>query len=200
MPDPSLDKNRLRSELRRRRRQLTGAEQTKAAAEVARQATALTAWPGARCLALYLAADGEVDTHPLASRCRAAGKQLFLPVIRDGEGRLDFALWEEGAALVPNRYGIPEPPPTALRRGAGELDIIFLPLVGWDRGGGRLGMGGGFYDRSLADVHGPLLVGLAHGCQEVEQVPRSDWDVPLDFIATETALYRGALCRSREAR
>jgi 5-formyltetrahydrofolate cyclo-ligase len=69
-----------------------------------------------------------------------------------------------------------------------------MPLVGWDRQGGRLGMGGGFYDRALAGIKGPLLVGLAHAVQEVPQVPIDDWDVPLDFVVTESALHQ---CRGK---
>jgi 5-formyltetrahydrofolate cyclo-ligase len=71
-----------------------------------------------------------------------------------------------------------------------ELDIIFLPLVGWDRSGGRLGMGGGFYDRTLAKLSGPVLVGLSHAEQEVAEVPREEWDVPLQFVVTDTEMVR----------
>ncbi len=75
------------------------------------------------------------------------------------------------------------------------LDIILLPLVGFDRYGNRLGMGGGFYDRTLArlnhcDMKRPLLIGLAHHCQEVEQLQTQSWDIPLDIIATDKELIR----------
>jgi 5-formyltetrahydrofolate cyclo-ligase len=62
--------------------------------------------------------------------------------------------------------------------------------VGWDLYGGRLGMGGGFYDRTLSGISGPLLVGLAHDSQRVEEVPQESWDIRLDYIATDAALYR----------
>ena len=89
--------------------------------------------------------------------------------------------------MPPVKY---EPPPAAARRSANELDIIFLPLVGWDEFGNRLGMGGGFYDRTLAGVRQPLLVGLAHDCQRAERVPREAWDISMDFVATGSALVR----------
>ncbi len=186
-PDATRDKARLRSELRRRRRALGPAEQQAAARAVAGSIALLPAWAQARHIALYLAADGEVGTGDLERVGRDTGKQLYLPVIRDDDS-LAFALWDTRATLQVNRYGIPEPPPASTYREARDLDIIVMPLVGWDRRGGRLGMGGGFYDRTLAGVTGPLLVGLAHSCQEVESLPLEAWDARLDYIATEAAL------------
>jgi len=193
MPDLDKEKSRLRDRLRRRRLELGAAEQQIAARALARQVTGLPGWAGIRRLALYLARDGEIDTAPLAAQCREHGITLFLPVLEQGN-RLAFAEWRAAAGLVPNRYGIGEPPPSAPRSGPWELDVVCLPMLGWDREGGRLGMGGGFYDRTLGERRGPLLVGLAHACQEVPRVPREPWDVPLDFVATDTALIR---CQGR---
>ncbi len=193
MPDLETDKSRLRDRLRCRRLELGATAQQVAAQALAQHVARLPGWAGIRRLALYLARDGEIDTTPLAARCRELGITLFLPVLEQGR-RLAFAEWHEEAALVSNRYGIGEPPPSSARSAARELDAVCLPLVGWDREGGRLGMGGGFYDRTLAGDRGPLLVGLAHSCQEVPRVPRDPWDVQLDFIATDTTLVQ---CRGR---
>jgi 5-formyltetrahydrofolate cyclo-ligase len=192
MPSPTC-KAQLRQELRRRRQALGSSSQLAAAEAATSHITGLPRWPGARRIALYLANDGEIDTTPLGALCRTAGKQLFLPVI-DETNLLEFAEWIDGDELVVNRYGIPEPPRHSPRGPATALDIIIMPLVGWDRQGGRLGMGGGFYDRALAGIKGPLLVGLAHAVQEVPQVPGDDWDVPLDFVVTESALHQ---CRGK---
>lgn len=189
MPDRHPSKSQLRQDMRRRRQALEPLSQRAAAEAATNHLTHLPAWPGARRIALYLANDGEVDTGPLAARCRDSGKQLFLPVI-DQRNLLQFAEWVDGVELLPNRYGIPEPPDSSARCPAAELDILVLPLVAWDRGGGRLGMGGGFYDRALAGIDGPVLVGLAHALQEVPQVPRDDWDITLDFVVTDSALHQ----------
>ena len=101
---------------------------------------------------------------------------------------LTFALWQEGDALVPNRYEIPEPTDHASTCSPSELDIVFMPLVAWDPSGTRLGMGGGFYDRTLANSQGALRVGLAYSVQEVEQLPQEDWDVRLNAVVTEASL------------
>jgi len=180
-------KTELRSELRARRRTLPAPLQHDAALGVADVIRALPAWDDARHVALYLAADGEIDTAPIAGAARSAQKHLYLPVVA-GQS-LEFAVWEDGAALVPNRFAIPEPSPDAPRRAASELDIIFMPVVGWDTDGGRLGMGAGFYDRALAQAAGPLLVGLAHACQQVPRIPRETWDIRMDFVATAAALH-----------
>ena len=65
-----------------------------------------------------------------------------------------------------------------------------MPLVAWDLQGGRLGMGSGFYDRALAGVSGPLLVGLAHAMQQVSCVPSEAWDIAMDFVVTDNAMHR----------
>ena len=188
MPDRPPCKALLREELRQRRRALSPQEQSAAARTVAIHIARIPGWPTARRIALYLASDGEIDTAPLSADCRAAEKQLFLPVI-DDNNLMEFAEWKPGSELATNRYGIPEPPRAAQRCAAAALDIIVLPLVAWDSTGGRLGMGGGYYDRALAGVNGPLLIGLAHAVQQVQQVPRDDWDIPLDYVVTDSALH-----------
>ena len=187
MPDPSPDKIELRAELRRRRQALSGEQQRAAADGVARRVAGLPAWQSARRIALYLAADGEIDTAPLAALARKQQKILYLPTILTDDS-LRFTRWQQGVTLEANRYGIPEPPATADSAPADQLDLIVLPLVGWDRTGGRLGMGGGFYDKTLEGVSGTTLLGLGHACQELEKVPLQAWDVRLDFVATDAAL------------
>jgi len=189
MPEAEQNKSQLRSELRQRRQGLSQEQQLHAAQALAQQVTALPLWQDAKRIALYLAADGEIDTGPLAESARALGKQLYLPIIHP-DRRLSFAAWEKNASLVSNHFGIPEPPPGSAQCAPEALEIIFLPLVGWDESGQRLGMGGGFYDRTLAGVRGPLRVGLAHAVQQVSRVPHDPWDITLDFVATDSALLR----------
>jgi 5-formyltetrahydrofolate cyclo-ligase len=189
MTDTLAIKNQLRSALRLRRKSLSNSEQHTAAKALTRHVVDLPLWRRAQHIALYLAADGEIDTTPLQQLARSAGKHLFLPVITSDNG-LSFARWEPEDVLANNCYNIPEPPAGAARCPVSALDIVFLPLVGWDLRGGRLGMGGGFYDRTLSEVRGPLLVGLAHDNQQVEEIPRDHWDIGLDYIVTDAALYR----------
>lgn len=188
MTDTSLSKAGLRIALRQRRNALTPSEQLAAAHSLIQNVTRLPTWKNAQRIAVYLAADGEIDARHVALLAREQGKQVFLPVITQ-HNLLSFARWETDELLAPNLFGIPEPTATAARCPAADLDIVFLPLVAWDLRGGRLGMGGGFYDRALSGVAGPLLVGLAHDCQQTDAVPRDPWDIALDFVATDVALY-----------
>ena len=188
------DKGRLRCELRNRRRALSEQAQRSAALAAASHVTRLPGWDGATCIALYLASDGEIDTAPLTAICRKAGKQLFLPVI-EPDNSLLFRQWQATDPLTPNRFGIAEPPAGSPLCPPSALDIIIMPLVAWDRSGARLGMGGGFYDRTLEGVSRPLKVGLSHALQEVGRLPRDNWDVALDFVVTDTALH---CCRGAE--
>ena len=130
-------------------------------------------------------------------RARALGKRCFLPVIHSKlGGRLFFAPYAPGMPLVPNRFGIPEPVvPRRDLRSARQLDLVLAPLVAFRPDGARLGMGGGFYDRTLAGRarvpvwRRPRIVGLALELQKRDDVPRDPWDVPMDGVATEEALY-----------
>jgi 5-formyltetrahydrofolate cyclo-ligase len=140
--------------------------------------------------------DGEMDPTPLVGEARAAGKQLHLPVLAtDGSDTLRFATWQTDTLLQLNRFNIPEPSPdTAELRAPAQLDLVFAPLVGFDANGNRLGMGGGFYDRSFAFLRSgarkPLLIGLAYEFQKLPELRAETWDVPLAGVATDCAFYR----------
>jgi 5-formyltetrahydrofolate cyclo-ligase len=143
----------------------------------------------ARTLAVYIANDAEIDPALLADFAIAAGKRVVLPRLR--QKRLEFATYRPGSALQRNRFNIPEPAGAAVP--AAQIDIICMPLVGFDRRGQRLGMGGGFYDRTFEarrgrkrrSSRGPRLIGLAYACQEMARLPREQWDVRLEGVATE---------------
>jgi 5-formyltetrahydrofolate cyclo-ligase len=103
-----------------------------------------------------------------------------------------FAPWADGATRRTNAFGIVEPGTAAGARPVIGLDVVVLPVVGFDPRGNRLGMGAGYYDRALrrrlergAAWRRPLLVGVAFACQQLDDIPASPWDVPLDLVVTE---------------
>jgi len=177
--------------MRQRRRALSPRQQARAGEQLCQQLVRSPLFWRVRHLALYWPNDGEINPLPLAERAWAMGKHCYLPVLRPWQPRrLWFLRWEPQQTLVPNRFGIPEPPlKTGRRLGAQHLDLVLMPLVAFDRGGGRLGMGGGFYDRTFAFKRrcntGPRLLGLAHSCQEVEALRRDNWDIPMDAVVTD---------------
>lgn len=155
----------------------------------------------------YWAADAELDPAPLLAIALPRHQQCFLPVLRPHPQRkLWFVRYAPGEVLSRNRFGIPEPSLRQQRIALPwALDTLLVPLVGFDDQCRRLGMGGGFYDRTLAYLRQrrhwrrPLLVGLAYECQRVEALPAAPWDVPLDWVVTERRLYRRPATADRKA-
>lgn len=189
MPD---SKQQIRSAMRRQRQSLSAARQRHSAEQLASQIARQGVFLHSRRIALYLANDGEINPHPLLHLAHAAGKRIYLPVLHpSSHNRLHFLPHTPGQTLKVNRFGIGEPPLQGAKPvPPWSLDAVFFPLVAFDRNGNRLGMGGGFYDRTFArcqraHTFRPLFVGLAHSFQEVDSLPSEPWDIPLDAIATE---------------
>jgi 5-formyltetrahydrofolate cyclo-ligase len=196
----TLSRAQLRRLLRQARGALGPAAQHRAAAGLYRQLAQHPLFRRARHIALYLPNDGEIDPRPLLEEARRRGKITYLPVLNPWpRTRMVFQRVDAGERLRPNRFGIAEPHiDPARQRRVWALDLVCLPLVGFDECGGRLGMGGGFYDRSLAyrmrRKHWlkPTLLGLAHECQKVDRLALASWDVPLQATVTDRACYPGA--------
>ncbi len=144
-----------------------------------------------RRIAAYLAHGGEISLDAWIgtnTRHRIYLPKLYEPI----EPRLRFAPFDRNTRWIKNRFGIVEP---AAHWGqtlhARHLDILLMPLVAFDRYGNRLGMGGGYYDRSVGfrlnrrNLTRPRLIGIAHSVQECKQLPTAPWDVPLDPVITE---------------
>lgn len=188
MTDP---RNALRQQLRQTRRDIPPKQRIAAAEAVAGRLLALPFLPQRGHVAGYWAMDGEIALHVFQLRLPAA-LVYCLPVLADsnGESRLAFAPWRAGDPLVSNRYGIPEPDvrPSSLLSPE-DMDLVVLPLVGFDLAGNRLGMGAGWYDRSFAFRRTrpapPWLVGAAFSHQQSEALDRQAWDVPVDAVCTE---------------
>ena len=144
-------------------------------------------------VALYLPMPGEVDLRPCVEVARRCGTHIYVPRIASRRRRrMLFAPWTPGAPRRTNAFGIVEPGTAAGARPVIGLDVVVLPLVGFDLRGNRLGMGAGYYDRALrrrldrdAAWRRPLLVGVAFACQQLDEIPASPWDVPLDLVVTE---------------
>lgn len=149
---------------------------------------------GAQQIATYFAHRAEVSLHALGEPARRAGRQLYLPVIdRPTKGHLSFGHWATDTQLAPNRWGIPEPPAPWV--GVKMLNVLLMPLVAFDARGNRIGMGGGYYDRTLAALatsadadRKPHLIGVAYECQRVDTFTPDPWDIPLDWILTENGI------------
>ncbi|TMW11007.1 5-formyltetrahydrofolate cyclo-ligase [Alloalcanivorax gelatiniphagus] len=181
----------LRRALRARRRAVPAGERRRAQRRFARNLSRALGPRRFGEVALYLAGDGEMDPLPGLAAGRFQGARLYLPALdRVHRGRMHFRLWRRQRRLRANRFGIGGPARRERARAAWALDAILVPLVGFDDRGHRLGMGGGFYDRALADLarrpRRPYLIGVAFEFQRLPRVDEAVWDRPLDQVVTDS--------------
>lgn len=190
-----MDKFSLRRQLKAARRAKSPAERRDAARAALRLALRQGVFLRARRIAFYLPQGGEFDVKPLLEQARLMRRLCYLPILPKRGRVMRFGRLTRGTPTRKNRYGIPEPVDARPVR-ARQLDLVVMPLVGFDAAGYRLGMGGGFYDATLAFLRHrrhwrkPRLVGVAYECQRLEAVPREPWDMPLDAVLTERRLHR----------
>jgi 5-formyltetrahydrofolate cyclo-ligase len=199
----TAQRRELRQHLAARRRALTPAQRIAAAQGLRHSLEQLPEYHTDARVAGYWACDGELPLNLVIPPLAGRGQRFLLPVLDDGGDRqLRFAPWLAGEEVQPNRYGIPEPAAPREWFAPFQLDLVLVPLLGFDRRGHRLGYGGGWYDRSFAFLKDqarptePLLVGIAYDFQELPAIKPEAWDVPLDFVATDRELID---CHAEEA-
>lgn len=190
----AIERQQLRLRLREQRASLPAAQRIAAAQGLLQQLQQLPELRVDERIGGYFAVNGELSLHLVVAQCWREDKTFHLPVA-GADRQLRFARYCAASTVQPNRFGIPEPEaapdelvdPTA-------LELVLVPLLGFDRRGHRLGYGGGFYDRSFAFLQDrerpalPLLVGIGYSFQEVDTLAAESWDVKLDLIATEREL------------
>ena len=185
----------LRRQMLARRREVDPATLRRNSRAVAGRLWRMREMRRCQSLAGYFSIGGEIDCHWIFGEAWERHRAVYLPVLI--RACLSFARYAETSRLAENRFGIPEP---AVHRSAHveprQLDVVLAPLVAFDESGARLGMGGGFYDRSLAfrrwrkSWRRPLLIGIAHEFQKTKGITVRSWDVPLDAVVTEKHTYR----------
>jgi 5-formyltetrahydrofolate cyclo-ligase len=186
----------LRSHYRRIRAQIPPAQQQANAVALAEHIESFLGNIRSQRIAAYLSTGGEISLGPWMrrqQRHRVFLPKLYVPI----EPRLRFAELTADTRWMQNRFLITEPAAHwGNTRHARELDVILMPLVAFDLEGNRLGMGGGYYDRSMAfrrnrqSWRKPRLIGVAHSQQRHEGLPQNPWDVPLDYVITEQGVLR----------
>jgi 5-formyltetrahydrofolate cyclo-ligase len=195
LPNSSPDDARraLRASLRARLRAVTPAERARAARALARNVAHWVPLRAGARVALYAALPGELDATPLIELARQRGCRVYLPRIDRSPQARGMRFIEMRGPLRRNRLGIAEPAGHHMV-GARWLDVVFLPLVGFDRHGARLGSGGGFYDRAFAfrrfraGWHAPRLIGVGYAFQELERITTAAHDVLMDAVITDRGM------------
>lgn len=193
----------IRQILRAKRKTLTTAFQKNAAEALLLRLKDDIAIKEAKHIALYLANNGELNLQPFIHWCWQQDKHIYLPIVHPfSKGHLLFLRYDNNTTMVINRYNIEEPKlDVRAIKPVQQLDIMLTPLVAFDNTGARIGMGGGYYDRTLAKwyeqyrqnkeyaqekQYSPSIIGIAHDCQQITEVPDEPWDIPLPKIITPT--------------
>ncbi|MBT0721248.1 5-formyltetrahydrofolate cyclo-ligase [Tatumella sp. TA1] len=184
----------LRQHMRQLRRSLSDAQHYAASQQLAEHAILFSVIEQSRNIALFLPIDGEINTRPLIARLWHLGKRVYLPRIDPlSPTRLLFQRYTPDTQLVKHHLGMLEPQEDLSECCQfEELDVVGVPLVAFDSHGHRLGFGGGFYDRLLADWQQTHVfpIGIAHDCQHLDNLPIEPWDVPLPAVITPTKLWQ----------
>jgi len=193
----SSEKLSIRNSLRQQRQKLDSSTRKLAAANAATRLIQTTAFLNSQCIAYYVSDEGELDPTPIIKCAEQLGKKLFLPFMpSDRTKPLRFYPYSSKEPLQENKLGILEPilqdkTPVKLQK----LDLVLVPIVGFDNKLNRMGRGAGYYDRTFAFIkerpHAkrPLLIGLAYEFQKVAHIDAKPWDVPVDFVVTEERVY-----------
>lgn len=178
-------KQTIRRNCQTTRAALTRQEQCLASQRVCEQIQALTLYQNAQHVVFYHAVRGEINLRALWEHALAAGKACYLPTVHANH-TLSFLPFTLNTPWKINPYGIPEPdvhPTCAIP--VDKLELIILPLVAFDAHGTRLGYGGGFYDRTFANMPNACLLGAAYAFQQQPLIPTEPWDAPLSGVVTE---------------
>ncbi len=190
-----MNREKLRKKIRQQRRDLTPEQRWQKSELLAYNIAKSHVFHNSRRIACYMAMDGEIDLMPIMEIAWAMGKEVYLPVLSTPNNKLWFAKFHVNDKVVPNKYGILEPVMTKRKRiSTRAIDLVITPLVAVDAQGNRVGMGGGYYDKSFAFLRNrqkwfkPRLMGAAYDFQCVDKLTPQAWDIPLHSIATESSL------------
>ena len=187
-------RKKIRQKIRQLRHNLTPQQQQSATEQVLNRLTQHPKIQTARHISLFISFDGEINTRPIVEAFWQQKKSVYLPVLHPfSRGNLLFLHYTPQTTMVAHPFGLVEPKldvrhvlPVA------ELDVIITPMVAFDVRGHRLGMGGGYYDRTLEhwQRNQTYPIGIAHDCQRVDLLPSEDWDIPLPEIITPSQSWK----------
>jgi len=183
-------RQKIRTKYRQKRQALSVQQQSSAANNLLTNVLASTTLAEAKTIACYIVNDGEIDPFAIIDYCWQQGKCVLLPVLHPfSKGHLLFVKYPPNSPTRKNCFGIKEPIVTTSNLcPLIDIELILTPLVAFDIKGNRLGMGGGYYDRTLAPIRRDSLptqlIGLAHNCQQTDILLTDNWDIPLDGIVT----------------
>lgn len=190
-----VEQSEIRKRIQAERKKLTKPLQAEYSTKICRQIVDSGILDDAVHIAFYLPVRGEADPTYLQDVSSLSEKQFYLPILStQNKNHLEFALYNEQTPMKLNRFKIPEPDvsPDSLLTDPRKLDAVIMPMVAIDQVGNRIGMGGGFYDRTFAFKKAercqPKLIAFAYDFQLIAKQSPQPWDVPADYIALQNDL------------
>lgn len=189
-----MPQKRLRKQLRKQRLAFTKHERNYHALQAYRQLSKLKKYKQGTKVGLFLDAFGEMPTQPIANWAKKRGFELYLPVVTHADKVLKFIKISQFTLknnhLITHKLGMQQPAYGNMIT-AKQLDLLFMPLVALDKKGNRMGMGGGFYDKTLAKCKNkPVKIGWTYDFQLVERLDVNTWDIGLDMAILPSGLLR----------
>ncbi len=202
--NPSTDLKTIRETIRTLRKAIPPSDRAAATAKICERFRDLKAYQNAQMVGGFLAFDGEADPLGIMVHACKMEKKVFVPIIVARNKPLMFSPWTPQTAIRTNRFGIAEPVADPIDYvEARELDFVITPLVAFDDQCQRVGVGGGYYDRTFQFLNEnknrprqTRMVGFALELQRVESVDHRPWDVVLDNVVTEWRVYQCAAEKS----
>lgn len=186
-----LSRNQLRKVFLDYRNQLSSSDIQFASHSIFKKAIQIVAQYKAKHIAIYFSVKGEVQTQELIEYLWKENLHVYLPIVWATHNELMFRPYNRSSELIKNKFDIPELKISKNTVNMKDcLELIFVPLVAFDKNCDRLGMGGGYYDRTLQHLNrNTLTVGLAYSWQEISDISAEKWDIPLDMIITEEKIF-----------
>ena len=176
-----MEKKELRKIIKERKAALSSEERRRLSHDVCRKVMETDVWQKARTVFLYMAMDDEVDTRELIADGTRNGKTVVLPTCVGDN--LVLRVYEGEESMVKGAYGIMEPTGRVMEeKDYGEIDLAVVPGVAFDKDGGRMGRGRGFYDRTLRKIPRCYKMGVCWEVQMVEKVPMDEFDIKMNNV------------------
>jgi len=195
----SEQKSRVRDILRKRKDAMLPEDRLEKSISITRYLMGIIG-PGETVM-VFTSKEKEVNTKPLIMALFEKGNPVVVPIIQKEDVSLRLSYLRDFSALVPSTFGVPEPIGSEIPADASDVDTIILPMLGFDRAGGRIGYGAGYYDRFLAKNPGLRKIGIAFACQEFDGLPVDENDIRMDAVITEEGIvYPGGEVRNGDQR
>jgi len=179
-------KSSIRQILRQRKDAMAPEDRQKKSATICRHLMTLIG--DHETVMAYTSKEKEVCTEPIIAALLARNNPVIVPIIVREDVSLRLSYLRDMAVLVPSTFGVPEPIGSEIPARGDDVDTILLPMLGFDRTGGRIGYGAGYYDRFLEKYPGLRKIGIAFSCQEIDALPLDPTDVRMDHIITEEGI------------